>query len=172
MIRVAAPRTAVAAANTFGSDVWLVWGSALSVIASGRKPAFTLLPDGHDERIRAQREGFIRGNGAGTPAVGIGDQPHPAAAQAGNTASIGKDFLRGTQFHDAHAFVQSGFDFFDVSGHFLAGAAVGDGHAPFSPTRRLAARAQSIAEFPAPMTTAWEPMPVGSHRRTAERNES
>ena len=74
-----------------------------------------------------------RGNGAGTPAVGIGDQPHPAAAQAGNTASIGKDFLRGTQFHDAHAFVQSGFDFFDVSGHFLAGAAVGDGHAAVFP---------------------------------------
>lgn len=99
----------------------------------GQEAGLHPLPDGHDERIRAQREGFIRGNGAGTPAVGIGDQPHPAAAQAGNTASIGKDFLRGTQFHDAHAFVQSGFDFFDVSGHFLAGAAVGDGHAAVFP---------------------------------------
>lgn len=87
----------------------------------GQKAGLHPLPDGHDERIRVQCEGLIRGNGAGTPAVGIGDQPHPAAAQAGNAASIGKDFLRGAQFHDANAFIQCGFDFFDVSGHFLGG---------------------------------------------------
>ena len=72
LIRVDAPRTASPPANTFGSDVWLVWGSALSVIASGRKPAFTRCPMDTMSVSASSVKASSVGTGRGRPPSGSG----------------------------------------------------------------------------------------------------